>query len=792
MHQELYVVGSVLRDQERVLLSFQDSLDPQSHPNPAVSCAMNFALHKDSISRVLIMVNDLHFDCTELTQKAERLAAWTAQLVQTRQAESARIRWGRRLSEAFHSLKGNATKTLILERRERRPPSRLNNAELMMKREEDDIMGTARDDAFPSILPYSKKGRQPGGVDAPSASEPPGAFTAFFEVPHPEDAHDFRIAAFKLLWDNFPQKKELQNRVANPGDPGDGLVYSIADIGQAIHVLNKFYQAWHQNQAQLPCPPPEKLQQTTKVCLVLNGMRQKGMFEDFHNIEFTDSDLPLVLSQCRQLFEPDHPNCAEIFVSEQYRVISRPWNDGDHIDIRANEPLPLKYRGKYRAGTFGMVNRVCDAFSGEVFALKQQTVLDTDSSASENLEHFQREAGLLKGLRHRHIIQLAKTYRRNNTFGLLLRPPASTNLEILLEKFRNDEHSPMHGRRDSERLRPILLQSFGCLSCGLAYIHGHQVRHRDINPANILFEDEGRNDPRVCRGRFIWADFGLVYKFDDLGKSITQDRNVNLGKYAPPESSRLSTRAKSADIFSLGCIFLEILAALFKEIMPLAEEPFSEALPRLSYWATKTREQNKSDISAQLFPLAIHMIHGDPSQRPSLNDIQLYLSNTSERFFCDPCWNEQRPPGHVVSAKNIKSQALKGLVRSLGLARIEAVTFLVYWDLKQYVQKELELDFNSKGFASVLENVLTISGTIEKAYASSLRDYMRWKWPDSKLDILEHLKEVLQPAGKGKSTSLEFISSRSAIVLLSSAAVWNTLSDEIWRAKYLYEHRRLI
>ena len=46
---------------------------------------------------------------------------------------------------------------------------------------------------------------------------------------------------------------------------------------------------------------------------------------------------------------------------------------------------------------------------------------------------------------------------------------------------------------------------------------------------------------------------------------------------------------------------------------------------------------------------------------------------------------------------------------------------------------------------------------------------MRWKWPNSKLDILENLKEVVQRTNKGKLTSLEFSSSRSAIILLRSA-----------------------
>ena len=753
--QELSIVEDVLLCQEQLLQSFQECLDPQSHPNHTVSCAMHFAFHKDSISKVLITVRNQRLYCTILRQKAESLAAKIVQLVQTRQADSARIGWGRRLGEAFHSLRKGSKRRQdlkILKSLEKadglpsKPPRRLYYSESMMSFETDVAIGKAHSD------------------DAPSASKRTGVVATFFETLHRESALNFQTAAFKLLLTNLPQKGELPKNVANSEDPGDGLVYSSADVEQARNFLNEFYQAWHQSQARLPCPPPPRLQECAKVCLILSGMRQEeGMFEALYHNQFKDSDLPLMLSQCHQLFGRGHPDWAETFVSEQYRVTPRPWKDGDHIDISVNEPLPLKYERRYRAGSFGMVDRVCNAFSGEFFALKQQTVLDTDSSASKNLEHLQMEAGLLRGLHHRHVIQLAKTYRRGDTFGMLLRPPAETNLEILLGLFRKDEHSPIYGCRDSEWLRPILLQSLGCLSCGLAYIHNVQVRHRDINPANVLFEDEGSNDLGVCRGRFLWADSGLGYKFDDLEESTNQNRNVYLRKYAPPESSGPSTRGKSADIFSLGCIFLEILAALFKEVVPLEEQPFSEALVRVSSWAKQTMEHNMRDITARLFPLAIHMIHGDPSRRPSMNDIQLYVSNTSKRNFCDPCWKELNPSRPVVGGRNLVSQAIDELLRESGLPKIITVTFLVYWDLRQYVQEELELDFDLKGFASVLEDVLTISGTIEKAYASSLRDYMSWKWPDSKLDILEHLKEVLQPTGKGKSTLLEFVSLCSAI-----------------------------
>ena len=776
-------MNEVLLDQQNVLLSFRDCLDPQSHRKPTISCAIQFKLHENSIEKVLTFVDHQLFHCRELRHKAKSLAGKNVEFVQVRQADSARKPWGRSLGEAFHNLKGNATKSFMLERKARRPPSKLHYGKTMMTRDEDDSIGTADDDGManydeiPSILPYPGKGQQLGSVDPHSASKPAELFAAFFETPHPENAHDFLTAAFSLLWTNFPQKSELHNKVANPEDPGDGLVYSSADIEQAMQFLKEFYHAWHQMQAVLPCPPPQKLQETGKVCLILSGMRQEGMFEDFHHIQFTDSDLPLLMSQCRQLFEPDHPNCAETFVSEQYRVIPRPWNDGDQIDIRVNEPLPLKYERPYRAGSFGMVNRVCDAFSGEVFALKQEVVLDTESTARKTLAYLQMEAELLKRLRHRHVVHLAKTYRRGNTFGMLLLPPASTDLERLLRRFRKDEPSLMHGCRDSEWLRPILLQSFGCLSEGLAYLHNTLIRHRDIKPANILFVHEDRD-----RGRFLWADFGRVNEFENVGESTTRGTKVYPRKYASPEISGPSIRGRSADIFSLGCVFLEILAALFKEIVPLGEQPFSEALVRVSSWATKIKEQNNRDSAAQLVQLAIQMTREDPLQRPLISDVQLHLiqlysANTSDRFFCDLCWKQMNPHEDVVGAKNPSvSQVVDELLRLGRRFENETVTFLVHWDLKQYVQEELESDFESKDFASVLENVLTISGTIEKAYASSLRDYIRWKWPNSKLDILENLKEVVQRTDKGELISLEFFPSRSAIVLLRSAAVWNTPS----------------
>jgi len=130
----------------------------------------------------------------------------------------------------------------------------------------------------------------------------------------------------------------------------------------------------------------------------------------------------------------------------------------------------------------------------------------------------------------------------------------------------------------------ILRRCFGCLSQGLAYLHASDIRHKDIKPDNLLVDGSGS---------VLLADFGILTKFSDpvLGKTgsgiplkttgstttsertedqrplgrtsishVTNDPWELTRKYAWVEmmKGRRNPRPYASDIFSLGCVFLEI------------------------------------------------------------------------------------------------------------------------------------------------------------------------------------------------------------------------------------------
>ena len=181
------------------------------------------------------------------------------------------------------------------------------------------------------------------------------------------------------------------------------------------------------------------------------------------------------------------------------------------------------------------------------------------------------------------------------------KPAATTDLKKLLDRYRrnglDDDRDSRDRRRDRVVLKPVLLTVFGCLSQGLSHIHGCKIRHKDIKPANMLYEKAIGQNP----ARFLWADFGLAHDFGDSGNSKTtsKSRHRYSPRYAAPEimqefearkargeieqedsddeenedapeqssggPGNAIGHGRSSDIYSFGIVFLEILSYLIAE-----------------------------------------------------------------------------------------------------------------------------------------------------------------------------------------------------------------------------------
>jgi len=83
---------------------------------------------------------------------------------------------------------------------------------------------------------------------------------------------------------------------------------------------------------------------------------------------------------------------------------------------------------------------------------------------------------------------------------------------------------------------------------GLAYAHGRGFVHRDVKPANLLFDDEGRL--RI-------ADFGLARALAEAALTEPAGATVGTARYAAPEQALGRAVDGRADVYSLALVLYE-------------------------------------------------------------------------------------------------------------------------------------------------------------------------------------------------------------------------------------------
>jgi len=150
-----------------------------------------------------------------------------------------------------------------------------------------------------------------------------------------------------------------------------------------------------------------------------------------------------------------------------------------------------------------------------------------------------REATIMKRLRHPHIARIVASYMEAESMTLIMQPVADYNLLQYL-------NACSAGQPVKDETRDW----FNCLSSGLQYLHHVGVRHRDIKPSNILIKNKA----------VIYTDFGSSNLVGD-DDSISSDSGDFTVQYAAPEVHR-GERGRAADVFALGCVFFEIVSTL--------------------------------------------------------------------------------------------------------------------------------------------------------------------------------------------------------------------------------------
>lgn len=114
----------------------------------------------------------------------------------------------------------------------------------------------------------------------------------------------------------------------------------------------------------------------------------------------------------------------------------------------------------------------------------------------------------------------------------------------------------LHTFLERDTLKPAdfecIRQSFGCLCAAIIYLQEQCIRHKDIKPQNIL----------VYGSKVYITDFGLARDWTGKSKSITTGVVDGLThEYAAPEVLEAEPRGSSSDVWSLGCVFLDMVVS---------------------------------------------------------------------------------------------------------------------------------------------------------------------------------------------------------------------------------------
>ncbi len=229
----------------------------------------------------------------------------------------------------------------------------------------------------------------------------------------------------------------------------------------------------------------------------------------------------------------------------------------DYEDVNEAE-LPYTLLRNLGHGHSGNVEAIRDEMTKRVFARKTIHIPPSRLGKQERLKTFRNEVAIIRELaRHRHVVSVFATYVTKRHFGLILQPVASNgDLEDFLGEYWSLVEEKEGGGIDSPRLETMALvmqRAFGCLALGPAFIHEKKIRHKDIRPRNILIHE----------GLVLYTDFGYSIDSNAFSRSTTEERPAFLTrKYSAPEVLEQEKRNSKSDVFSLGCVFIDLLYAL--------------------------------------------------------------------------------------------------------------------------------------------------------------------------------------------------------------------------------------
>lgn len=224
--------------------------------------------------------------------------------------------------------------------------------------------------------------------------------------------------------------------------------------------------------------------------------------------------------------------------------------------------------------------------------------------AVELNQRFEQEAKLIAALDHPNIVAIFEVTRTVAGDACYVMP-------LLAHGDLASRPKPMPEGEIKRILRALL--------GALGHAHAKGVVHRDVKPANVLFD---------ARGAPLLADFGVAFKVASSARLTSHGRTVGSSQTMSPEQARGEAVDGRSDLYSVGCLAFELLTGSppfdGDDFLVVALKHQQEPLPRLSsgfaHWqpffdrALAKRPQDRFSDAAEMVA-ALDQVGQPPSVR---------------------------------------------------------------------------------------------------------------------------------------------------------------------------------
>lgn len=246
-------------------------------------------------------------------------------------------------------------------------------------------------------------------------------------------------------------------------------------------------------------------------------------------------------------------------------------------------------------GGFGQVLKTLNVSTGNFFVVKRLFYNPQSIPQVVYIESLKKEIEILKPLTHPNIVKYLGSETLSGSHYLYLEYLAGGSISKLLYKM---------GPLPEAAVKQYTSQ----LIKGLKYLHDNGIIHRDIKSENILLDTEGK---------IKLTDFGCSRKYNE---ELTETGMISSMKgslmWMAPEVMKQSGYGRKADIWSLGCVVIEMLTA---------KPPWAEAENQINLMM-KVAIFNEiplipEGISPECKDFLLSCLRKDPKNRPTAAEL---------------------------------------------------------------------------------------------------------------------------------------------------------------------------